>query len=112
MKDVGSFKGYKWIKGMLTIAVIMIAIIIIGKPTDANAAENNDRYVSTDASIQLDGDHSIYIYVTSHVYYGYDEGSSGWIDDVVLDDIQGGVASDNVYIDTLQCTDYGSGYSS
>ncbi len=71
-------------------------------PVEVYATQRASKNISISSTIKLDNECDINVHADIYVEYGWDEGYTGWIDNMVLD-LTGGVGSNNVYIDELRC---------
>ena len=89
--------------------VIFLTYIIFQRPDIASAADGN---AAATTEIWLDSTHSIIVDYSIDVTYNYDEGYTGWIEDMEMRD-GFGVGSNTVNIEQLYQSEslYTSGYT-
>lgn len=81
--------------------IVICSICMNFNPVDVYATQRSSKNISINSAIDLDDECSINVHADVYVEYGWDEGYSGWIDNMELD-LTGGVGSNNVYIDELR----------
>ena len=92
---------YKKIRKLFISAAAILACILVFNPISAYAAQSGGRNMVLEKNVSFDSTRSIHIYVNAYVEYSYEEGISGWINNVTITD-DSGVGSNNVNVDTLQ----------
>lgn len=97
----------KRIGKMATAAIIaFIAVVVFINPQKASASQGGAVTVTATSNYVLDNSHSVDISITADVEYAYDEGSYGWVINIIPQSWS--KTSDNVTIETMErADDYG-----
>ena len=74
----------KRIGKMATAAIIaFIAVVVFNNPQKASASQGGVVTVTATSNYVLDNSHNVNISITARVEYAYDEGSYGWVIDII-----------------------------